>query len=129
MSQTGIDTEKDLTASVERAKKEISHKNGSDKEIRSIRLLYIISAVLLSPISGFIADLFRIGNRYMILLTSLRCFFVQYIIFAILTLWYIFVLKTEDPPESEFPLFVILIIAHVIGFAWLELMVTAAMGI
>ncbi len=96
---------------------------------KDIRQLYIISAVLISPAIGWIADLFRIGNYYMILLVSLRVFYIQYIPFAILTLLYIWALKTENQPKSETGWFMLLLFLHIIGFANIEFLFTAAMGI
>ena len=97
--------------------------------VKDVRVMYIISAVLISPVIGWIADLFRIGNYYMILLVSLRVFYIQYIPFAILTLLYIWTLKTEKPDKSESGWFKILLILHIIGFANLEFLFKASMGI
>lgn len=96
---------------------EESRRNAADEEMRYIRVLYIINAVLSSPLIPRSLMLF------------LRCFYIQYIVFAILTIHYIYMLKEEKPSEREYVIFCILVIIHVICSFATEFLFKAAMGI
>ena len=97
--------------------------------LKTIRVLYIISAVFASPVVGGGLDLIGLWTTYLEIFLLLRIFYVLYIPFVILTVLYILVLKSEKPPKGEYILFTVLCILHLIGFAHCEIIYKAAMGI
>ena len=99
----------------------------TDEKIpRTLKYLYIISAVLMSPLLYFIPV---IGNSLWMFQISLRCLYIQYIVFAILTVIYIITLKKIKPNGAEYLIFIGTLIFHIVDFICLEFLFTAAMGI
>ena len=104
----------------------------------AIKLLYILNFITLLPCVYTAAMSFgiilpgsrsRVINFLMGVIVFMRCFFLPYIVAAVLTVIYIMLLKTRKASGGEVVQFVILLILTLIGLSQVEFLFQAAMGV
>ena len=101
----------------------------SYKKIKIIRLLYILNIVVFSPVLSIIIESSGLGKKHFSLLISLRIYYIQDIVFLLLTALYIIFLKKDKPPKREYIIFWVLLVISILGLIFLDILFAGTMGI
>lgn len=115
--------------------------NENSNSAKVIKILYIINDVILLPcayltviniLSGF-TDVHMTWSRAFLGLTIpvvlLRCFFLPYILSAVISIAYLCLLIKNKFPLKETIIFVVLLIVCILGILSVEEVFWAAMGV
>lgn len=104
-------------------------KTDSYKKIKIIRLFYILNIVVFSPVLGMMVESLGFGYWHLSFLISLRIYYIQDIVFLLLTALYIIFLKKDKPPKREYIIFWVLLVISILGLIFLDILFAGTMGI